>query len=283
MSNRPASAARYGAAMLWSVSIAASALLLASSPYPASAAGDDAPGVLTKMAGVYSNAKSFQATITSKEAGKTPDGKAFTVTATQEIRYKAPNMVYMSMRQSGTGAAAGKKPDGTPMLDSGRVVINSDGKTLVIYSETKNQYVKQNALPAIPLTEAFALLKRLPGPKSPGLSMASSTTVGGRAAYVIQAKPVMPPNLSPADQKKWQDAAAKAQPLKLMIDKQNYQLLSLSESAAGGSLDISFGSQAVNGNIAANAFSFAPPAGSKEAPKPQGQPGGGGGIPGLPK
>ena len=284
MSNRPAMTARTGAAKLWSVSFATAALLLAFSPYIASAAGDTAPDILTKMGSVYSTAKSFQATITSKETGKTQDGKPFTVTATQEIRYKAPNMVFVTMKQVGTGAATGKKPDGSPMLDSGRVVINSDGKTLTIYSETRNQYVKQAALPNIPLAEAFALLKRLPGPKAPGVSLASTTTVGGRAAYVIQVTPVMPANLAPADQTKWKAAAKDAQPLKMMVDKQNYQLLGLNESAKGGSLEISFGSQTVNGSVPANAFSFTPPAGSKEAPKPPQQPTGApGGIPGAPR
>src|SRR5437016_2841145 len=114
MSIRPARAVQHGAAMLWSVSFAASALLLAFSPYTASAAGDDAPGVLTKMSALYTNAKTYQSTVVSKESSKTQDGKAYSVTTTQEIRYKAPNFINMTMKRTGTGAAAGKKPDGTP-------------------------------------------------------------------------------------------------------------------------------------------------------------------------
>src|SRR5579871_2106107 len=222
MSIRPYRVSKIRSAALWSVSLGATALLWAFSPYVATAAGDDPTSVLNKMAAVYSNAKTFQASLTSKEVGTGKDGKQFSLTGTQEIRYKAPNMFNVVTKSVGAGALAGKKPDGSYMVDPGKVIINSDGKTITIYSETKNQYIRQPAGPTIPLVGVFSLLQHIPGPKTPGIYMDNATTVGGRPAYVVAVKRVMPPNLTADQKKQWEESAKGAQPLKIMVDKQTY-------------------------------------------------------------
>ena len=111
-------------------------------------------------------------------------------------------------------------------------------------------------------------------------SFLSPDTVGGRAVSVVQINPMMPPNLTPEQQAKWKQAAAHANPLRLFVDKENSSLLRIAESANGGTVDVVLENQLFNSNIPTSAFTYTPPAGSKEIPAPT-APSVGGGLSGA--
>ena len=79
--------------------IGALSLLVSNSAFAAETAG----AILKKMAENYTKAKSFQASIVTIQAGKTPDGKAFTVTQNEQVQYKTPNLFHKSVKATGIG------------------------------------------------------------------------------------------------------------------------------------------------------------------------------------
>ncbi len=242
-------------------------------------AAEDPGAILTKMARNYQSAKAYSATIITKQKGKTKDGKSFSLTKTQSIKFKAPNLVSVSVVFTGEGAAAGQ------VAQNNQLVV-ADGKILTAYSPMRKVYMKKPDLPTVSVMDLLEILKRLPLAGGKNVSMLAATTVNGRSAYVIEIRPMMPANLTPDQQAKWKEAAAKANPLHLIVDKQNYLLLKITESATLGSVDVALNDQLLNGVIPNSAFTFTPPAGSKEVVQPApGAPGAGGpaGVPGAPR
>ena len=105
---------------------------------PAGAQGNNPAALITKMEDLYKNAKSFQGTITTRQSGKTRDGKTFAVSGTREVRFKAPNEFHDDQRYTGTGAAA--KISGQSVLYVG------DGKSLYVYQADAAQGIRSAAL-----------------------------------------------------------------------------------------------------------------------------------------
>ena len=60
-------------------------------------AAEDAGAIMTKMARNYQNAKAYSAVIVTVQKGKTKDGKQFSITKTQNIKFKAPNLVKVAV------------------------------------------------------------------------------------------------------------------------------------------------------------------------------------------
>ncbi len=238
-----------------------------------SARAADGPGaILKKMVDMYSGATAYSATIVTHQKGKTKDGKSFSLTKSQSIKYKAPNLVNVVVTFTGEGAAAGK-------VEQGDQTVVADGKTLTAYSPSRKQYVKKPDLPRLSVLDLLDILKKIPTKDAPNVKLLSSDTVGGRAVSVVQISPMMPPNLTPEQQSKWKEAAAHANPLRLFVDKQNSLLLRIAETASGGTVDVSFENQLFNSSIPASSFNYTPPAGAKEisaqpAPGLGGAPGG---------
>ena len=246
--------------------------------------------ILKKMADVYTKAKTYQASVITLQTSKTPDGKSYTVTETDRVQFKSPNLLHKSVKLTGTGAAA--TPQGAQQLALRSVEIFSDGKSATMYVPFKKMYQKQPVPPSIQLAQIVALLQAVPPINQPGLTLLPNTAnVEGHMAYIIEVKPVPPPNLKAADQQKFQAYLKQfKQYPRLMIDKQNYTLLEYTVTTAAGSAHANLSSQVFGGDIPASAFTFSPPAGVKEfvAPKAPaggalGAPGGipgGGGVPG---
>src|SRR5690349_944645 len=67
------------------------------------AQADQAQDVLKKMGDVYRNAKSFEGTVSIRQKGKGRDGKPASVTTTQSIKYKSPNLFVVDLKASATG------------------------------------------------------------------------------------------------------------------------------------------------------------------------------------
>jgi len=242
--------------------------------FAASAHADQASDILKKMEGVYSGAKTFVGSVTVKQSGKTKEGKPASVTRTQQISYKSPNLIRVQMTMSATGAAA--------KAGNQNAMIVSDGKTLYRYSSTQKQYSKSPAPPAIPLNQLFGIA--LPSGSTPGASLLSPTNVMGHQAYVVQIKqqvPQPPPSMSAADKAKYDAYVKQMKPVQVVIDKKDYHLLQIRQSMGTNTAVVEFGPHTVNGAVADSAFKFSPPAGSKEITMPQPPPGGGA-MPGNP-
>jgi outer membrane lipoprotein-sorting protein len=250
--------------------------LLAVVAVTVSARADSAGAILKKMVDTYSGANAYTATIITHQKGKTKDGKEFSLTKSQSIKYKSPNLVNVVVTFTGEGAAAGK-------VAQGDQTVVADGKTLTAYSPSRKQYVKKPDLPKLTVLDLLDILKKIPTRDAPNVKLLSSDTVAGRSVNVIQISPMMPPNLTPEQQAKWKEAAAHANPLRLFVDKQNSLLLRIAESANGGSVDVMFENQLFNSSIPASSFTYTPPAGAKEiTPPPSALPGGGlSGAPGV--
>ncbi|HLJ53500.1 MAG TPA: DUF2092 domain-containing protein [Chthonomonadaceae bacterium] len=238
--------------------------------------------VLKKMAENYTKAKSYQATITTVQVAKTPDGKPYTVTETEQVKYENPNRFRQTVKATGTGAAlSGQLAQQIQMLQH---EIVSDGKTATIYVPARKMYQKQPVPPNLVVAQIVQVLRLVPPLDRPGLTLLpSGATVNGRQAYVVEMKPTAPPNLKP-DQAKQFAAAVKRfkQYPRLLIDKQNYNLLQYTLSTTDGSAQIDLSSQVFGGAIPGSTFAFNPPAGVKEykAPPPAMHPNIGGFTPG---
>ena len=266
-----------------SIAIGATSLFVMSTPSRA----ETAASIVKKMVDVYTKAKSYQVSVVTLQSGKTPDGKAFSVTQTERVQFQSPNRFHKSVKVAGTGAAA--TGPGAQQLATRQGEIFSDGKTATMYVPSRKMYQKQPIPPTVQIAQLVDLLRLVPPANRPGLTLLpTAATVHGRPAYVIEIKPVTPPNLKPADLKKYQDGLKQfKQYPRFMIDKQNYSLLEYSLSTTQGNAQVSLMSQVFGGAIPPNAFTFTPPAGSKEykapATPPGGTPGGlPGGVPGAP-
>jgi|SRR5579871_3407699 len=232
-------------------------LLIASGPRPAGA--EDAAGIVTKMFDSYKNIKTYEATIVTNQSGKAKEGQ-FGVMATQNIRFKAPNLAYSEVKQVGSGVAKGK-------VEANGVILNCDGKTVIQYLVSKKMYRKQAAPPTLSIYAVLAFLKVLPGPKTPNIQFAlgAPTTVSGHAAYTILVKPQVPKD-APADQKQKIADAIKKVSIKFTVDKSNYHMLTFKQVNGPSSVDIDVHEHVINSALAANAFGFKLPADAKEAP-----------------
>jgi len=220
--------------------------------------------VLKKMQTLYQTAKSYKGTVKSVQSGKTQDGKPYTLTTTQQIRYKLPNMFWVHVSYSGgTGAAA--SANGTSQT------VACDGKMVYQYRSNLNQYVKQPARLTPPKLGPAAINLDLTTAK-----MLPPSNVAGHAVYIIQVDQPMPASV-PADK------VAQVKPLlkvNVAIDKSNYYLLRVARPTGEGETD--FTDQAVNGSLPDSSFAFVPPAGAKPfTPPVQGAPGAPG-APGTP-
>ena len=71
----------------------------------ASARADSAGAILKKMVDTYSGANAYTATIITHQKGKTKDGKEFSLTKSQSIKFKSPNLVNVVVTFTGEGAA----------------------------------------------------------------------------------------------------------------------------------------------------------------------------------
>jgi outer membrane lipoprotein-sorting protein len=217
--------------------------------------------MLKKMVDTYSGASAYTATIITHQKGKTKDGKQFSLTKSQIIKFKSPNLVNVVVTFTGDGAAAGK-------VAQGDQTVVADGKILTAYSPARKQYIKKPDLPKLTVLDLLDILKRIPTKDAPNVKLLSSDTVGGRSVNVVQISPMMPPNLTPEQQTKWKQAAANANPLRLFIDKATSSLLRIAESANGGSVDVMLQNQLFNSSIPTSAFTYSPPAGAKEITAP---------------
>lgn len=256
----PAAALRRGSLLL----TAFSALAVAALPAGAQSAAD----ILKKSEALYTKAASYQGSLVIKTSGKDQNGKPATLTQTQVIKYVGPNKVRVQVSAIGTGSAKAQAAN----LSSTTV---SDGKTFTIYNSSLKQYVKQPAPPALSVRQLLARV--LPASTSQGLKLVAPSQVAGRPVFVLELKPAPPPNLTAQQKAEY----AKMKPLQLMIDKQNYQLLKIRQTAANGSVDISLNGQTFKPNLPGSTFAFTPPAGAKEFVPPANPPGGPG-APGGP-
>ncbi|HZT42377.1 MAG TPA: DUF2092 domain-containing protein [Chthonomonadaceae bacterium] len=240
-------------------------------------AADNAGNVLRKMATLYNNARSYEGTVTVHNGGKSPDGKKFTVTSTQHVRFRSPNLIQASISMQGTGAAA--------RFAQGGQIITSDGHTMYRYVTAQKQYMKFPAPPRLTLMQIL----NLPNFDTTTAKVVGSTTVNGHAAAEVEAKPAMPslPANLPAQQKaqimaNMKNQWAKMKPIRLAIDKQGGQILRVTITTPAGPATIDFSSQMFNPAIPSSAFTFKPPAGAKELTMPTPRGPGAPGPPGVP-
>ena len=249
-----------------SLLLTAVALAAASSVVPPAGA-QTVQDVLKKVDAVYAKAKSYQGSLVAKRTGKA-QGKAFTLTQTQQIKYVSPNLFRVEVSVAGTGAAAAAK-------NSGSTVV-SDGKNIYVYSPAQKQYMKQAAPPQLPLRQLLASV--IPGASTANAKLAAPTSVNGRPAFVLEIKPQAPPTMTPEQKTKF----AQLKPIQVMVDKQSYQVVKIHQSAAEASLDVSFTGQTVNPSIPNTTFAWTVPAGAKEFVRPAAPPGATGAPGGLP-
>jgi len=195
------------------------------------------------------------------QKGKTKDGKAFSITSKQSIRFKAPNQLNVSVALSGQGV-------GSEKFSQGDKTIVDDGKILTIYIPSRKAYGKRPSPPAITVPDLLDVVKRLPTANADNIVKKADASVNGRSAFIIEIKPKMQAGLPPAEQAKWKQLAAHAGPVHVSIDKSSYTLLRITESSNGTAVDIDFNDQLFNGNIAASTFNFVPPPGATEMKPP---------------
>lgn len=214
--------------------------------------------IIAKMNAIYSTAKSFKGSTIMQSSGKGPDGKPFTVTATQQVAYKSPNQFRVQVTASGTGAAS--KASGNSQT------VVSDGKTMYMYLPARKQYIKRPAPPQVPIQRIVQI-----NVNGQNAKLMPASTVNGRPAYIVQIMPMLPPTLT-AQQKQL------VKPSLIAVDKQNFHLLRITQG--GNAQVMTFTGQTVNGNLPASVFAFSPPAGATEFKQPM--PGAPGGAPGAP-
>jgi len=204
----------------------------------------DCGAILTKMKAAYTGARSYSASIIMHQKGKTKDGKAFSITSKQSIRFKAPNQLNVSVALSGQGV-------GSEKFSQGDKTIVDDGKILTIYIPSRKAYGKRPSPPAITVPDLLDVVKRLPTANADNIVKKADASVNGRSAFIIEIKPKM-----------------QAGPVHVSIDKSSYTLLRITESSNGTAVDIDFNDQLFNGNIAASTFNFVPPPGATEMKPP---------------
>ena len=139
-----------------SVGIGTLCLLSANSAF----AGESAGNILKKMAENYSKAKSYQVSITTVQSGKTPQGKAFTVTQTEHVQYQSPNLFHKSVKAAGSGAAVTGPFSEQLAMRQGE--IYSDGKTATMYVPANKMFQKQPVPPNVLIAQLVDLLRLVP-------------------------------------------------------------------------------------------------------------------------
>jgi outer membrane lipoprotein-sorting protein len=263
---------------------AASIALCASSLIVADAAhAETVADVLKKMADNYTKAKTYQVSITTLQTGKTPQGKAFTVTQTEHLAYASPNKFHKSVKIAGSGAAVAG-PTAAAQLAQRQGEIFSDGKTATMYVPARKQYQRQPVPPSVQLPQLVDLLRLVPAASRPGLTLLpTQANVHGRAAYIIEIRPVTPKGMKPADLKKYNEGLKQYKQFpRFLIDRQNYSLLQYSLLTTGGGAQVDLNSQAFGAPIPESTFVFSPPPGSTEFHAPTTPPGHPGGTPAIP-
>ncbi len=206
-----------------------------------------AQSILKKMNAAYT-LTTFQATATLSLKGTGEDNKPFSLNGVQEVAYKSPNLFLIKA----TGTAVG-----------GTQVRAFDGKTNIFYDSARNQYIKQptpgGTLPPLSL---FGVAVDPASARTTG-----SATVGGHAAYLIEALlPVPPlrPDATPQEKADQEAFKKTMQPFELAIDKKNYRLLRVAQNAPDSKMTkvLEFTQQTFNPPLADGAFAFALPAGA---------------------
>ncbi len=207
-----------------------------------------AQNILKRMNAAYT-VTTFQATATLSLKGTGEDNKPFSLSGVQEVAYKSPNLFLIKA----TGTAVG-----------GTQVRAFDGKTNIYYDSARNQYIKQptpgGTLPPLSL---FGVAVDPASAKTTG-----TTTIGGHAAYIVQAMlplPALRPDAT-VGEKADQEAFKKTmQPFELAIDKKNYRLLRVSQNAPDSKMTkvLEFTQQMFNPVLGEGAFAFALPAGAR--------------------
>jgi len=259
-------AARVRAGIHYSVRLTLPALGVLCLPGMAHAGDTQAQAVLKKMQTLYQTAKTYKCTTKNTRSGKGPDGKAMSLTTTQEIRYKSPNLIWVKMSYSG-GTGAATQANGTSQT------LTCDGKTITQYLSKPNQYAKQPAPPTLqrpgPLGMNFDSL-------AGAAKMLPASNVAGHAAFVIQAEQTMQVPGAPG-----QPPQSRMVKFHLLVDKSTYYLLRV--TGPNGENPSDYTDQVVNGTLPDSAFAFVPPAGAKlytpqarPAPGAPGAPAGGG-------
>lgn len=207
-----------------------------------------AQDILKKMNAAYT-LTTFQATATLSLKGTGEDNKPFSLSGVQEVAYKSPNLFLIKA----TGTAVG-----------GTQVRSFDGKTNIFYDSARNQYIKQPAPGGtLPPLSLFGVAVDPASAKTTG-----TTTVGGHAAYLVQAMlPVPPlrPDATPQEKADQEAFKKTMQPFELAIDKRNYRLLRVAQNAPDSKMTkvLEFTQQAFNPVLGEGAFAFALPVGAR--------------------
>ena len=212
-----------------------------------------AQDILKKMAAVY-DVSSFQATMTRSETGTTDENKPYTMSSVEEITFKRPNLY--AIKNSGPGVG-------------GTQIVVFNGKETINYISARNQYTKQPVVPGAAANQNTFL---------PGLlgirfdlqsgRVVGSTTLGGKAAYVVQVAPpvaALPLNAPTKAKAQLEQLKKMLVPYELAIDKKDYHLLKVTQTTPAIKLTktLEITRQTLNPNVADSVFVFTPPPGAK--------------------
>jgi outer membrane lipoprotein-sorting protein len=227
----------------------AAGVLLASLPGSA----QDVQTILSKVAAVYKNAKSYQAQASLTETRQI-GGQQQKRTSTISTKYKAPNKL------------------ATIIQGSDSMQVYSDGKTMYLYSPKNKQYMK------MPAPVSFA---QQPGMS--GIGSADPSQIGAQLQAIfgnggkklpdrnIAGKPVFVLQSTRSGQS--QDGKTSFNmKATAFIDKATYTLrqITLEASQSQGTqnvaqtINFTVLSQKINPNLPDSVFAFKPPAGAKE-------------------
>lgn len=252
----PVALRRKGCFALRRSAFAPVALLLALSMSETRIAGaQTVKEILQKVEDVYNKASSYQCNLIVRRTGKGPDGKPLSITQTQQVQYKSPNLFRVQVSVTGTGAAAAA-------VKNGNSTVISDGKNIYVYMPSQKQYMKQAVPASLPLRQLMASV--IPGANTANARLVAPSMINGRPVYVLEVKPQAPPNLTPEQKARF----ARLKPIQIMVDKQNYHVVRIHQEAADAQLDVSFNGQTVNGTVPSKAFVWTPPPGAKEFVRP---------------
>jgi outer membrane lipoprotein-sorting protein len=227
------------------VSVAASIVLVA---VPASAA-PTAQEILAKSRAAMKSVKTYQATIQT-----TTSGGPMSMTMNAHIK-TANGKAWAQMGVVPSGG--GQQNPFASMLQN--MIIVDDGKNTWTYIPAMKQYRKGPSGGAKQLNMTNEMLAKLD--TDANLSVAGSENVGGRPAYIVDAKPKAPRPGQP-------------QSVRMYFDQATYHVVQLravqnrpaspQAPAAQQSVQVVIKDEKVNQPIPDTLFHFAPPAGSTE-------------------
>ncbi len=213
-----------------------------------------AQDILKKMAAVY-DVRSFQGTVTRNETGTTDENKPYTLSSVEEITFRQPNLY--TIKNSGPGVG-------------GTQIVMCNGKETISYASARNQYVKQPVLPGAAVNQNTSLLSLL-GIRFDAQSgrLVGSTTMGGKAAYVVQVVPpsaALPLNAPAKEKAQLEQLKKLLVPSELVIDKKDYHLLKVTQTTPAMKMmkTLVITQQTLNPNVADSVFVFTPPSGAKQ-------------------